>query len=269
MLFLASVIATGTSGCFFSDTFVVFSSTGNEGEVNVSMSGNSLVAPCNQNGAFFECLFGSGEGAGILSSLSFTEIALILFFADPLVVQVPASAYGFAGSYSAPGENGSLSIVTGLGTVPVDATRALTAEPGMQFIIVDLPAGATIPASPTNYAFNLNFKLPPGTSSIDVKPMFTGKVDTGSTVYYPPLLPCVDNIGAAPSITIPLPAPGDSVAVPPITSALACSSKVYSLGAAAASAASGVTAIPTGSPWMYAAMAAILVLLAGVRLRGA
>ena len=77
-------------------------------------------------------------------------------------------------------------ITEGLTTVAADVNRNPTADTGTRFIIAELPANAPTGTDYNAYSFNLNFRVPPSTTSIDVKPIFTARVelDNGS-VYYP------------------------------------------------------------------------------------
>ena len=120
---------------------------------------------------------------------------------DPLIVQVPASMSGFAGSIAVgpAGTSGTpLSIISGLTSVPIDATTNLVAEPGMQLVIIDfqVPQGAPF----GTYTLNLQFS---GTTN-SIKVVFAGKVTVGGKDYYVPIFPCVTDFANVPAIGVPL-----------------------------------------------------------------
>ena len=132
---------------------------------------------------------------------------------DPLIIQVPATMSNFAGSISAgpAGTAGTpLSIVSGLTSVPIDATSNLVAEPGMQLVIIDFPVPNNVPLG----TYTLNFQFS-GTAS-SIKAMFAAKIDGASTAagayaaakasqtYYVPIYPCVTSFADVPAITLPL-----------------------------------------------------------------
>jgi len=120
---------------------------------------------------------------------------------DPVIVQVPASMSNFAGSIAAgpPGVTlgTPLQIQAGLTSIPIDASRMLVAEPGMQLVIVDFAAPAN--AAPGQYTFNFQFS---GTAS-SIKVLFAGKVTSGAATYYPPIFPCATSMSQVPAVAIP------------------------------------------------------------------
>lgn len=121
---------------------------------------------------------------------------------DPLIVQVPASMSNFSGSIAAgpagvtPGT--PLSIISGLATIPVDATRNLVAEPGMQLLIIDLQSPASAPVG--TYTFKLQFS---GTTD-SIKVLFAAKVPGGARTYYVPIAPCLTDLSRVFPIDLPL-----------------------------------------------------------------
>jgi hypothetical protein len=154
------------------------------------------------------------------------ELLVRLLLLDPLVIQMPAGASDFVGSYAhdQSNTNGNLAITTAT-SLRIDANRTLTAEPGTQFVVIALPDGA--PTTGT-FAFNFNFKPPSGATTIDVKPILTGYAKlTDGTEFFPPIMPCVSSMADAPTLTIPLPVPGDTLTLPTLTSDLGCQNEVY------------------------------------------
>jgi hypothetical protein len=70
--------------------------------------------------------------------------------------------------------------------------------------------------------------MPADTSALEVKAVFTGRVEVDGETYFPPLLPCTVDMTTLPAISIPLPA-GGSVALP-LDALQGCDNAVYSLG---------------------------------------
>ena len=216
-----------TSGCIFSGLLGFSASPNDDGTRTVSVSANSTLSPCqNENGIYnFLCLFLFGdveEDSDV--ELNLGELILAILFFDPLILQVPIEASDFRGSYSfQDGDSGGdLVIITGLNSVRVDATRSLQAEPGMQLVIIDLPTDA--PTAGTG-AFNVNFKIPDDLTTLNLKALFTGKVTLNGETFYVPLLPCISDVTALPTITVPLPDGGD-VALP-VNEMQGCQDMVY------------------------------------------
>jgi len=267
VLFVATAVLI--SGCFF-DSNVSISTSGNEESefITVFISTNTQTRICDQVSAnSFECTYfvtdPFTEGTDIYeSSISFEELFFELFILDPLIIQVPDSAAAFSGSYfnNDTMSGGSLIITSGLHTIPADANRSLTAEPGTQFVIIELPPGAAVGDNYSSYSFNLNFQVPPSTTSIDVKPIFTARVELGDgSVYYPPLLPCISNVASTPSITIPIPVPGDTLTLPSFDTSLGCTNETYDFG-------DGTQPIPTLSLWPLLGLAVLMIIVAAARL---
>ena len=141
------------------------------------------------------------------------ETPLILW--DPLIIQVPATMSNFAGSIAAgpPGTaNTPLNVVSGLTSIPIDATQNLVAEPGMQLVIIDFVAPTDVPLG----TYTLTFQFSGTASSIKV--LFAAKIVAGgkavrvdaatgakaAQAYYVPIYPCVTSFADVPAITLPL-----------------------------------------------------------------
>ncbi|MGH9380741.1 MAG: hypothetical protein ACRD2Z_09030 [Thermoanaerobaculia bacterium] len=223
-----------TGGCIF-DTGLSVTVAEIDGEIlGVFISTNAGTSICDpvEGASGFECTFLAGEGGAISRFFieSLPEFLNLLILIDPLVVQFPAEASGFEGSFlhQGSGTNRSLSITSGLASVPVDDTRTLVAEPGTQLVTIELSPG--VPTS-GDYSFNLRFNVPTGTNEIVTKPLFTGRVELADgTVFQAPLFPCVSDMAQVPAITIPVPVPGDILNIPPPNPALACDGEVYQYG---------------------------------------
>lgn len=133
---------------------------------------------------------------------------------DPLIMQVPATMSNFSGSIAVgpPGvaSNTPLSIISGLTSVPIDATQNLVAEPGMQLVIIDFQSPTNVPLG----TYTLNFQFSGTASSIKV--LFAAKITAGSKAvgadpaakasqtYYIPIYPCVTTFANVPAITLPV-----------------------------------------------------------------
>ena len=91
-----------------------------------------------------------------------------------------------------------LSIISGLTSVPIDATTNLVAEPGMQLVIIDFQAPADAPFGV--YTLKLQFS---GTAN-SIKVVFAAKVTAGAKNYYVPIFPCVTDFANVPAIGLPL-----------------------------------------------------------------
>ena len=161
--------------------------------------------------------------------LTFPFLIKLLGFAapitlyDPLIVQVPSSMSNFSGSIAVgpPGiaPDTPLSIISGLTSVPIDATTNLVAEPGMQLVIIDFQAPAGAPFGV--YTLKLQFS---GTAS-SIKVVFAAKVTAGANNYYVPIFPCVTDFANVPAIGLPLASVAGLITL--ITNTTGCTGKNY------------------------------------------
>jgi hypothetical protein len=158
--------------------------------------------------------------------------AVPLTLYDPLIVQVPASMSNFSGSIIAgpPGvaPGTPLSIISGLTSVPIDATTSLVAEPGMQLVIIDFQVPNNAPFG--TYTLNLQFS---GSAS-SIKVVFAAKITAASNgqTYYVPIYPCVTSFASVPAITLPVSNLAGLLQV--ILSAQGCNGKSYNFAGLAA-----------------------------------
>jgi hypothetical protein len=168
------------------------------------------------NSAMFTALFqnvhksGQTKNDGYAISFEVLVIAYLLFwFFDPLIVQFPEDATNFSGTYDDYGSlSGSLVIQSGLQSVMVTPGVEITAEPGHQLVIIDLPADHDIPVpvagDPEKWVqFALDFEVNPA-REIQVKCMNAGKVTIDGQDYYLPLCPVTTDFAEIPPITIPM-----------------------------------------------------------------
>lgn len=259
---LTAVTVVLLNGCFFGDSLSI---SFTEDLVVISVTGVS-IGSCEDNGdGTFECIT-----AGLFSAfetLSLPELIFRLVLLDPLVVQFPADVSNFNGSFlnNDSGTGGALVITPGLTSVPIDVDRTLNAEPGTQLVVIGLPDAA---ATTGNFSFNLNFSIPPGTSELEVKPIITGLVElTDGSTFYPPVLPCVDDMSSAPALNIPIPVPGDTFTLPPLTPDLGCNNVTYNFIPDGTIPSLPPTAIPALGPWSLLVLTTLLGGAGGVWLR--
>ena len=241
------VISLTISGCLIRAAIPLFVTINEDGTITLSISVTNTPAECSSSAFGFVCNYMTPSGESEFATLSLLgERSLTTLLIDPMVIQFPSDASNFAGSFlhNDTSTSGNLVINAGLAFVRVDLDQTLNAELGTQLVIIDLPDGAPTEG---NFAFNLNFVLPSGTTSLSMKPMFTGRVVANGETFYPPLLPCVTNFADAPSITTPIPAPDDQINVPSVAG-LGCDNVSYNYGTAA-TAGPASTAIPTLTQW--------------------
>lgn len=184
------------------------------------------------------------------------SVAAGLTLLDPLVVQFPAGASNFSGTFLNVNttDTGSLVITSGLTSIAIDATQTLMAEPGMQIVVFDLPGSA---GTAGDFVFNMSATMPVGPTSVQVKPIITGRLDLGGQTFYPPVLPCVTDFASVPALNIPL----QNGAVPlSLTGLQGCNNNTYNFGAA--------TPIPTLSQWGMILLSLSLLTIATWQLAG-
>lgn len=229
LVILLAAVAMTSTGCIFGPSLELFAYEREDGLTGVSISATTDIATCVTNGSgTFTCEYYFSDQ--LISSaflLDDIELALLLFLLDPLVVQVPDVASDFQGSYlhSDSGTGGDLVITAGLDTLPIDADRSFTAEPGTQIVVIELPEGAPTEGQ---FSFNFNFGVPDSLASLEMKPLFTGRVDTvlGDT-FFVPLFPCEMSMASVPPLSVPLPSGG--VIDLPLDSADGCDGEVYAM----------------------------------------
>lgn len=241
-----AVWAITSSGCIFGKGALVtglFSEE--EGVASVSVSMNASWAPCAMSvDGSFGCTFGFDETASLFG-LSDVELLLLLFLADPMVVQLPDTVLGVNGSFSHPAPaSGALQVEGPLASIPIDRTRSLHAEPGTALWVLSLPeavyqdvatfdgpVGNAEPADPVG--FNLQVRLPSGPGSVPAKIVTTAYARTvDGDEYYPPIFPCVDSMVDVPTVSLPIPAPGSSAELDLSAAAnvQGCSGQVFDVG---------------------------------------
>ena len=250
---------TTLSGCIFGKGALVtglFSEE--EGVSSVSVSMNASWNSCAPTlDGMFDCSFGFGETASLFG-LSDLELLLLLFLADPMVVQLPDTVLSVNGSFSHPAPaSGALQVEGPLDSIPIDRTRSLNAEPGTALWVVSLPeavyqdvatfdgpVGNADPADPVG--FNLQVRLPSGPASVPAKIVTTAYArSVDGDEYYPPIFPCVDSMADVPAVALPIPAPGASANLDLSAAANVpgCTGQVFDVGRGVSP-----TGVPTSGP---------------------
>jgi hypothetical protein len=166
-------------------------------------------------------------------------LGILGFIIDPLILQVPAAAGNFSGTFSG-GSMGNLSITEVPGTLPADISSAIAPEPGTRLVIVDFPNPPPL-LDNQSFGFSLNFQLPGDATPVRLKALFAGRVESNGQTFFVPLLPCETNFANIPTITLPEGSTFQNVNLP-LTGVHGCAGTVFNLSAAA-------QAVPTMSTW--------------------
>lgn len=204
----------------------------------------------------------ASSGIDILASTVhiFGLLGAIGVVVDPLVIEVPAGATLFSGTYdNGAGTSGNLSISLPTSVLPVDLNTNLVAESGTQLVVVDFPGFANIPDG--QYHYTLKFNVPLGAPNV-LKAMYAGRVDVGGRTYYLPLMPCVTDFAGVPGITIPMAATPQPLLPASLVSRFqgtGCISKTYIFGPAGPGPGSNNT--PVLVPALDPQNLALLILL--------
>lgn len=201
-------------------------------DLTTSPGGSSEIAGCTYS--FFD-----PEGEQVFVVTSTAELletqGVAGLFVDPLILQVPADATEFVATFTDRSITKTvvLSEVTSFLAQP---GTVITAEADHKFLILEFPAEivadlqAGIPLTGP-FDFDLEFQVT-ALEEVNVKPMYTGRVEVNGQVYYPPLLPCVTSFADVPAVTIPV-ASQNFLLTPQLFSALrrgdvaACAGTVY------------------------------------------
>lgn len=120
---------------------------------------------------------------------------------DPMVIQFPADANNFIGTFDdGMGTYGPLIITSGLSTIPVGHSETLDSEPGQQIVTVSLPDGL----APGLYDISLEFDLDTS-RDIEIKPLIAAELTCAGDTFFPPTVPCgVTSFADLPAVTIPM-----------------------------------------------------------------
>ena len=171
-------------------------------------------------------------------STTFTSIFTMLFYTlanaenatgamiDPVVIQVPATATNFRGTYTdAAGNTGPLVVTSGLARLPIDANSSLVAEPGMQLVLIEFPKLLESPPGPTTYTFEYDG----GVNTL--KALTVGILQVGTSTYYPPISTCVTSFADVPAIAIPTSPTPVEVGAQALGTPMPCNEKTYNFPA--------------------------------------
>ena len=196
------------------------------------------------------------------SSASFSSFLSLIgttgnFFLDPIVLQVPSDATGFSAILNDTINPPINALVqAGLSCVDTSLNEQLCAESGHQLVIFDIPPDAPPGVYQIMVQFNVN---PP--REIVVKPVVTGKVNVGSKVFYPVVVPCVTDMADAPGVTIPVSVSPAALQLPDLSNVEGCNGELM-FGAAPAAMA------PAASPVGLVGLGVAVLMLGIWRLRG-
>lgn len=135
------------------------------------------------------------------------EFGILGLFIDPLILQVPADTSNFVGTID-DGSGLQSIVVTEVSSFNAQPGTEVSAETGQKFVILELPPAmlSELQSSGTldgPFDFSFEFELP-SLEPVDVKAMYTGKVEVNGQTFYPPMLPCVTDFADVPAITIPV-----------------------------------------------------------------
>lgn len=196
---VACVLTLALQGCFLTDLGLF---VGPDGGI-VGVSETQQIAPCPLNmqsdGVQATCVYTVQivNGTQVFTSVVALDHADDAVGTDPVVLQVPAGATGFVGTFdNGAGASGVLSIRSGLRAVPADYYTDIVAEPGMQLVVIEFPS----PPPPIGGNFRFTF----GYSGSDaVKVMTTLRVNAAGKAFYAPMLPCEVDFTNVPALDIP------------------------------------------------------------------
>jgi hypothetical protein len=250
-----------TSGCFLDALFsrVVVTSIGEGSHTAVGLQASASVRACSVLAGTNTPLHCSYviNGEDIDSDIRLgSPFAILAFLIDPLILQVPAAASNFSGTFGGSSITGSLSITEVPGTLPADISTAITPEPGTKLLIVDFP-NPPPPLDNQSFGFTLNFELPGDATPVRLKALFAGRVESNGQTFFVPLLPCEASFANIPTITLPQSSIFQNVNLPIVDG---CAGRLYTLSAAA-------QAVPTMSTWVLLLLSAATAWVGVYRLR--
>jgi hypothetical protein len=114
-----------------------------------------------------------------------------------VLLQVPASATGFNGTYSGP-VSGALKFTTVTAPLAADGAASIVAEAGNKLLLIENPPALG------EFRFIINFtESGAAPSPMPVKALLVGKVTANGRDYYPPVLPCTSSFAAIPALLLP------------------------------------------------------------------
>ena len=197
LLFLAAA-PLALTGCILQA--MQFVRTGDIG----TFSGDTPISACASSptagGTSVQCHIGPPGNPISTSFVATGGGAFAISPWDPIIVEVPAGAVSFGGTfyYTIPGLPPSplipLVVRAGLSSLQIDAKTTLFAEPGTQLVVVDVPSDLALP-NEINYTLQYS-----DAGHLPVKAMFAIKVQSGPSTYYAPILPCAADFSSQPGV---------------------------------------------------------------------
>ena len=173
-----------------------------------------------------ECSLGGPGLAAVTSRFTVRDVAPgtpVGAASGALLLQVPASAAGFSGSYTGP-SNGPLAISTVTTPLPADSTRSIVAEPGTKLVMIENP-----PALGT-FRFIVDFgESGAAPSPLPIKVLMVARVTANGRTWYPPVFPCTHDFAAIPSLHLPTLNAYAPIDLSPLAGRPGCANVVYSL----------------------------------------
>ena len=229
---LVGCLALSTSGCllyFFTGHTLAELELGGLETLRVSLRGESTLRTCTDYGYekhLPRCSY-TIDGSTIDSYADLeSELGDFAAIIDPLLVQVPANATDLRATYTRDGVTGDLTVTEFTGSVTVDASRSIVPEPGQRLVIIDFPTDPAVGGS--RYQFELDFRaIVPAGTPVKVKGVFTAKVAVAGQTFYPPLLPCVTDLGLIPAISVPRGAAPQPISLTGLPSPRGCNGTRY------------------------------------------
>lgn len=212
VLFL--ILSLFLSGCFLRS--LAGNVTGEEGDFAVDLGATALTANCDVSTAPGEegqvtCFYEIDWDPSFELESTFllvSEFGLFGVLIDPLILQVPEGATNFQAAFqNAPTPRDA--VVTVTNAFDVQPGTTVTAEPGQKFVILEFPDDVppTLPdgdpSSGEEFDFDLTFDVPT-LDPVNVKAMFTGKIEIGGQTFYVPTYPCVTDFASIPAVEIPV-----------------------------------------------------------------
>ena len=203
------LLAIALGGCFLQFTLgrVIISSISEfVDRVITSIVAEATISICRADGEVgLQCLH-FVNGKEIASTMALVDQnGFFGVLVDPVVIEVPVEVTGIGGTWSDNvGSSGPLAVEAGRTVIPADDRRSMSAGPGKQLVILDLPDGVFV--DDRTYSFSLQFEqmVSAGTPPPPIRGLFTGKVQRSGRTYYPPILPCTTNLEQVPAITVPV-----------------------------------------------------------------
>ncbi|MFQ6030184.1 MAG: hypothetical protein ACE5Q6_22145 [Dehalococcoidia bacterium] len=272
---LLGLLAATMSRCFLNVAFgKVFTDANGDSLVQVGFESQMSICDEIFGGeadpffliACLHILEGEGFSFEVDSELTLQNLTLeqilFLLFLDPVIVQVPELSTSPAGTFDDGTGDQSL-VITEVSSFDVQPGTTVIPEAGQKFFILELPPSVTPTITESNpflgppFDFSFQFEVPQ-LAPVNVKAMFTGKVELDSQTFYVPLLPCVTDFASIPAFQIPV--SNDSVDLMPQLGSLlsgagnpGCDNEVYDFGALAQNGPSVGTQTPVGSPTTFLA----------------